>query len=174
MFKNLRMNLLAAGFLVAGLGSYMAIQAGLSNPIGAQTDPAVNNVYMQVYNADNVTHEVGDVVVWYDGSLTDGIEITTTTTANNSLVAGVVDIKDISATSYGLILVSGYTDDLATDTNVAAGDNLVTSTTGEVCTTYTLAMSTGALTNEAIKQGVFGVALTADSGAVGKAFIRLQ
>lgn len=169
MFQQLKRVFIGFGVLLASLVSLYA----LNNPVAFQTDPVGNAEYIYVYNSDNVTHEVGDVVVYFDGTY-DGVEISTTTTANNALVAGVVAIKDIPATSWGLVQVYGYHGTITTDGSVAAGDTLVTSTTGEACMTYSVAQATGTLTGQSNSYGILGVALTTDSGTVGTAFIKCK
>lgn len=159
--------------VVMGFIGVASLAAALDNPIGLATNSEINARYIQVRNSDNVTHEVGDVVVYVDGT-NDGIDITTTTTANNALVAGVVAVKDIAAGAYGLVQVYGLNTSVATDGNVTAGQALVTSTTGEVCTSYTVAMATGTLTGEAISPGVFGVALATDTGTVAPVILRIN
>lgn len=129
------------------------------------TDPARNRVIIQVYNGDVLAHEDGDVLVWKDGTY-DGVEVSTTTTENNALVAGVA-FGDIAAGGWGWLQTHGYHDSVTVGT-VAAGDSLVTGSTGEQAENYTVLQSTSSSPNDF---GVFGVALTSDSAGVCKAFI---
>lgn len=172
-YSNMKMALFI-GLVTVTTAISTGVKALINNPIGAQTDPQINAEYVNARNSDNVAHEVGDVVVWKDSTY-DGIDISTTTTAANPLVAGVVAFADMgvsgAATQYGLIQVYGYNSTVATDTNVAAGDVLITDTTAERCTTLTIAVATTTVTAQT---GVFGVALAADSGAVGQVMLRAK
>ena len=160
--------LLASAFVIAAaVGTHsVAFQFGSGS---MNTDEQRHRQLLWSYNADVVAHEDGDVVVWNDGSIQDGVEIETTTTANNGLVAGVV-LGDIAATSWGWVQTHGYHDSITVGT-VSAGDSLVTSTTGEQAAAYTIAQATGTAANEGAIFGVFGVALAADSGGVAPGFI---
>jgi hypothetical protein len=150
-----------AGLMLTAIDTQQAVALHI-NPSLKDTDALRHRVLLWVYNADNVAHEDGDVVVWTDGSVADGLEITTTTTANNGLVAGVVAPDTIAATAYGFIQLSGYHDGVTIGVANSAGDSLVTSTTGESAGLYTIAMATGAAANQAaIDTGVFGVAFEA-------------
>ena len=140
--------------------------------ISTNTDAGRNTIKLWVYNADNVAHENGDVVVWYDGTLADGLEVSTTTTANNSLVAGVVYPDTISATAWGFIMVRGYHSAITTTGTVAAGDLLTTSTTGESARAYTVADATGTVAGQGDDFGVVGVALAADDSNVAPGFVK--
>ena len=164
---------LAPGLVVLGLSlTTMFVGAYQFGGGSADTDTKRNQIKIRVYNLDNVAHEVGDVVVWSTASATNmGIEITTTTNANNSLVAGVVVDNDIPAASMGWILTTGYAATVTVTGTVAAGDLLTTSTTGEAARTYTIVDSTGAVAGQGEDSGVFGVALSADSSGAVKAII---
>lgn len=169
--------LFAAFILVAGLFSVFThvkhIEAYQTHAVlSGSSDASTNALYVGVKNADDVAHEIGDVVVWNDGT-DDGVEVTTTTTANHGLVAGVVALKDIPASGLGLVQVAGYHSAVTVAVATSAGDTLVTSTTGEAATTYTLAMATGSLTNEATTLGPFAVAFEATTTSTTvKAIIR--
>jgi hypothetical protein len=165
--KKLFGPVLALSLSLTGLAAWAYQFGGGSRNI----DATRNQMKIQVYNADNVAHEVGDVVVWTDGSVSDGVEVTTTTTANNSLVAGVVVDADIPAASWGWIQTMGYHATVTVTGTVTAGDQICTSTTGEAARAYTIADSTGTAAGQGEDNGVFGVALTSDSGGTVKAFI---
>lgn len=139
--------------------------------ISQNTDAGRHAQLLWVRNADNVAHEDGDVVVWTDGSVADGLEISTTTTGNNGLVAGVVAQTSIAAGEWGFIQTHGYHGSIQVTGTVAAGDSLVTSSTGEVGATITIAQSTGAAANQSLIKGVYAHALTSDSGGAVKGFI---
>ena len=137
-FSNrIKKALLLASFLtLAAFGGVLieskrAVAYQLSG-IGDAGGSERNRVLITVFNDDAVAHEVGDVVVWSDGSThDDGIEITTTTTAHNNLVAGVVALYDIPGNSFGYIQTSGYHAAVTIGVANSAGDALVTSTTAE-------------------------------------------
>jgi hypothetical protein len=95
-------------------------------------DATSHNLLVYVYNPDAVAHENGDVVVWYDGSLVDGLEVSTTTSASNKLVAGIVYPDTIAAQSWGTVMVYGYHPAINIGVANSAGDCLGTSTTAEV------------------------------------------
>ena len=142
-------------------------------PSGGLTDATRNRQLLFVYNSDNVTHEVGDVVVWYDGSTADGLEISTTATANNGLVAGVVAQADIAATTWGFIQVKGYHSAVTIGVANTAGDSLITSTTGEAAGVYSVAQSTGVESNQARTDGTFAVAFeTTTTSTTVKAILK--
>lgn len=169
--KLLALSVLLATSLLTSAVFWKKADANQAQTIGLNTDAERNRELLWVYNADNVAHEVGDVVVWTDGSISDGVEITTTTTGNNGLVAGVVAMSDIPATTWGFIQTHGYHSGITITGSVAAGDSLVTSGTGEAGATYTIAQATGTAANQAIIRGVFAAALASDSGGVVKGFI---
>ncbi len=139
--------------------------------ISSNTDAGRHAQLEWVYNSDVLAHETGDVVVWKDGSVADGLEVSTTTTANHGLVAGVVVDRTIDAAGWGFIQTHGYCNSINVTGTVAAGDPLVTCTTGEVGATRTIAQSTGTAANEALIEGVYATALTSDSGGTVKGFI---
>lgn len=156
---------------MAGLLVVKPVSARLSAPVQFQTDPAINVDYIQVYNSDNVAHEVGDVVVYKVTAGLDGIGISTTTTANNSLVAGVIAQRDCAAATYCTVQVYGYNATITIAATVSAGDALVTSTTGEGATPYTFVMSTGSLAGQATSYAVFGISLVGSTGTTTQGFI---
>lgn len=139
--------------------------------ISSNTDAGRHRQLLWVYNPDLVAHETGDVVVWTDGSIADGLEITTTTTANHGLAAGVVAVQDIPASSWGFIQTHGYCESINVTGTVAAGDALVTSGTAEVGQAYTVAQATGTAANQSAIFGIYAVSLTSDSSNTVKGFI---
>ncbi len=160
--------------LAAFMGTLMprpSAEAALSNPVGSQTDPAINAEYIMVINNDTLAHEVGDVLVYVDSTY-DGINVSSTTTAANPLVAGVVAVADIPASGAGLLQVSGYHSGVTVGVAVTAGDSLTTSTTGEAAGILTIATATTTVTAQ---ESVFGtVFATAVTSTTCKAIIRLQ
>lgn len=121
--------------LLSTLAIVLGLSVGLKADVwvggaGAQTDVTRNNKLVWVYNSDTVAHENGDVVVWFDGT-TDGLEVSTTTTANSKLVAGVVYPNTIEAQTWGSVMIYGYHPAVTIGVANAAGDCLGTSTTGE-------------------------------------------
>lgn len=76
-------------------------------------DPKSSNgaarVKVPVYNNSGSALDTGDVVIWDVGSSTgdNDLYVTTTTTANTGLVAGVVD-SAIGAASVGFIVTYGF------------------------------------------------------------------
>ena len=135
------------------------------------TDEERNRITLQVYNTDNVAHEDGDVLCWADGSH-DGVDVSTTATANNGLVAGVA-LGDIAAHAWGTLLVRGYHDSITIGVRVDAGANLVTSTTAEAAGVYTIAQATGTAANQGAISGAFAVALeTSESSTTVKGFLK--
>lgn len=136
-----------------------------------ETDAARNQVLLRVYNADLVEHTEGTVVVWKDGTY-DGLEVSTTATANSGLVAGVVpDGYTLPAADWGFIQTRGYHPAIKVQESTTAGYTLVTSTTGEKAGIYTVAQSTGTAATEARVNGQFGVALEASTSGTVKGFI---
>lgn len=162
------------GLLSVALGTGLFMSslsyARFGNPSLGTTDLQRSAVYEDVYNADNVAHEAGDVVVWYS-TVTYGLEISSTIVANNSLVAGVVAFgTTCAAASQCKIQIAGYHPAVTVGT-VSAGNALVTGTTGEQGEAYTYVQSTGSISTQAVNYGVYGVALSADVGGVAPAFL---
>lgn len=158
--KKLFAPLFVMAFSIAGLSAW-AYQFGSGS---MNTDEERHRQVLWVYNADNVAHEDGDVVVWTDGSLADGLEISTTSTANNGLVAGVC-LGDIPANSWGWLLTRGYHDSITIGVANSAGDALVTSSTAEAAGVYSVAQATGTSSNQSNTWGVFAVALEATTSS---------
>lgn len=154
------------------VGTAISLHAAYGNSVMSVTDGESTAEYVDAYNADNVTHEIGDVVVYAAGSTYD-LQITTTTTGNNGLVAGVIAGYDCEAGRICRVQVRGYHPAVTIAVANAAGDSLVTSTTGEAAGVYSIAQSTGiAGSNQAQTFGVFGVALEATtSSTTVKAFL---
>lgn len=157
-------------FLVLFGVSFSLSHARFGNPALANTDPQRNAEFESFHNEDDVTHEVGDVVVYKDDDH-DGVDISTTTTANNSLVAGVIAVRDCPADTWCTVQTKGYHSAITVTGTVAAGDLLTTSTTGEAARAYTIADSTGTTAGQGEDFGVFAVALTADASNTVKGFI---
>lgn len=150
-----------AGMAVNKVYSECVEEIGLTD---GKRNVDVNADCIWAYNSDNVAHEKGDVVVYFDGT-NDGIEFSTTTTANNGLVMGVVANDTIAATSYGWIQKRGYHSGITIGVANSAGDSLVTSTTGEAAGVYSVAQATGTATGESQSFGVFAVALEATTSS---------
>lgn len=131
MKKCKKIMLFSGLFLLAGVfGVSMFTQSSYATSggnIGPNDANKRNSNWLWVYNTDNVAHEPGDVVVWKDGDH-DGLDIATTTSYANMLVAGVVVGSTISATSWGFIQTHGYCPLVNLSSAVAAGDNHVKET----------------------------------------------
>ncbi len=164
--KEIRKKLLMFSglFLLAGfLGT--AAYAVPSGPIGDIDNADRNATWAFVYNNDTVAHEAGDVLVWADGSH-DGLDVSSTTTANNGLVAGAVPSgQTLAASSWGWLQTSGYHPAITIGVANAAGDWLVTSSTPEAAGVYSVAQATGTSTNESNINGAFAVALAASTSS---------
>lgn len=159
--------------LLAGFVS-MTYASGAVGTAGAAEDASRSAEYMYVYNADRVSHPVGSVMV-FNAPATNypGLEVSTTTTANNSLVAGVVALNAIPATGWGFIQTYGYHPAVKIAQANTAGDILVTTTTAESSGLFTIAMATGTATQEGKQAyGPFAITLeTTTSSTTVKAFI---
>jgi hypothetical protein len=115
--------LLAALAVCAGVGS---AHAGIQ--IGSDDQSSANRIITTVYNDSGATLQSGAVVVWDTGSgdpvdSAMGTWVTTTTSADSTLVAGVVSSNSIPDQQLGEIIVYGpayalwaATTDGATDT----------------------------------------------------------
>lgn len=123
---------------IAVLGISAGVYAKNAGEAGAATNPARNAQYLWVLNADAVAHEVGDIVVWKDGTY-DGVEVSTTTSADSKLVAGIVAQATLPASDWGFIQVSGYHSAITIGVANSAGDCLGTSTTAEAAGVTTTA-----------------------------------
>lgn len=124
--------------LFVGMVGAAPLMAGQSGEAGAATDPSRNAEYIWVLNADAVAHEIGDIVVFKDGTY-DGVEVATTTSADNKLAAGIVARQDMPASGWGFVQVYGYHSAATIGVANAAGDCLGTSTTAEAATVTTTA-----------------------------------
>lgn len=132
--------------------------AGMANAVSIPQSEDPNHgpgVWMvPVYSAGAL--DVGDVVVWaIDDSTGDNDNwVETTTTANTSIVAGVVYPSAISAGGTGTIAIRGVVQ-VDVEGGIAAGDLLCTSSTAgtaKSCGTQTIAA-----------YGQFGIATSAAS-----------
>jgi len=104
----------------------------------ARTTDGAANVKFEVYNNSGAALDVGDVVVWdVDASTGDNdLYVTTTTTAETGLVAGVVSAA-IAAADTGSIIIYGLAE-CDVDGGVSAPTELCTSGTagaGKSCAT---------------------------------------
>lgn len=97
--------------------------------------------FLDVYNNGSTTLDAGDVVIW-DGDSSTGDNdnwVTTTTTADTYLVAGVVYPDDIVASGSGTIVIRGPVpvDTIAAHLNIVKGLACSSSTAGSArsCTT---------------------------------------
>ena len=177
MQDKLKKLALAFGFVVfAGLLSLNIglkdANAILNNPALSQLDEERNALYLFVYNEDDVTHEVGDVVIFVSTATAAnagirGLSISTTTTLGDNQVAGVVVGTDIKATSWGKIQIFGYCPIVNITGSSTVGGALITSTTGELALSTTTAIH-----NAYLPTAIFGVAITAESDGVIPAFLK--
>jgi hypothetical protein len=127
---------------------------------------------LYVYNADAVAHSTGTLMVYQAGGTYPGLSVSTTVTANNGLVAGVVVQNQIAANGWGYIKTKGYA-----VVNIAvantAGDALVTSTTAGSAGVYSVAQATGTSANQSNIIGAFATALeTTTSSTSVKCILR--
>lgn len=154
---------------VAGLAYYVSAEP---STIGRIDDASRNATYLTVYNEDVVDHEAGDVLIYKSGGTYPGLSVSTTTSANDSKVAGVVPSgTTLAASSWGLMQVSGYHSGVTIGVSVSTGDALVTSTTGEAAGKFAIADGT---TTATAQTAVFGVALETTSGSTCKAIIKVR
>jgi len=118
------------------------------------TDGAAN-VKVPVYNNSGGALTEGAVVVWQIGSSTgdNDLYVTTTTTADTALVAGVVAQGGIASASSGAIVVYGMAQCDTGANSVGDGGQLCTSTqagTGANCSTAANESFSYAITSAAI------------------------
>lgn len=105
----------------------------------ARTTEGAANIKIPVYNNSGSALDEGDVVVWDIGSSTgdNDLYVTTTTTADTGLVAGVVAPGGIAAASVGSIIVYGLAQCDVGSLGVAAGGTICTASTaagdGDYC-----------------------------------------
>ena len=120
-------SILLAAMLIVSIAGYSQAQGIVDTDAGPYYEVT------SVYNNSGGTLDVGDVVIWDIGSSTgdDDQYVTTTTSADTFLVAGVVYPADIAASSSGSIVTKGaVTVDVATSNNInSAGALLCTGTT---------------------------------------------
>jgi len=169
--KMKKFNLFIATLFLAGAMSGRIAFTYITNQATTATSATANALYVPVHNEDATAHEVGDVVVWSDNTH-DGVDITTTTTANDGLVAGAVAINDIAGDAFGLVQVAGYHSAINTVGVVAAGASVVTSSVAESGTIYTFVMSTGSAQNEAQINGKYATCLAAAASDTCQAIIK--
>ena len=122
-------------FAVTGAQAYFTI----ADP---KTTEGAANVKVPVYNNSGGALDEGDVVVWDIVSSTgdNDLYVTTTTTANTGLVAGVVSQGGIASASSGSIVVYGLAQCDLAPPGSAGGGLLCTSATagaGANCTAVT-------------------------------------
>lgn len=98
-----------AAILVLGIATVSSAFFGAANPTATNGDA---NVKIVVYNNSGSALDEGDVVVWdVDASTGDNdLYVTTTTTADTGLVAGVVSSAGIGSGESGAIIVYGLAD----------------------------------------------------------------
>ena len=125
-------------------------------------DPATadgaGNIKIPVYNNSGSALDVGDVVIWDIGEATgdDDLYVTTTTTANTGLVAGVVSAA-IASASTGSIITYGLAEcDIGSATITGAGIPLCTSGTEGNGTNCTDASQAYAISSAAIAANAQG------------------
>jgi len=121
----------------------------IADPI---TTEGAANVKVPVHNNSGTALDEGDVVVWDVGSSTgdNDLYVTTTTTADTGLVAGVVSQGGIAVGDQGSIVVYGLAQCDIVDPGPAAGALLCTSGTaggGTGCSTAALESMAYAITS---------------------------
>lgn len=113
----------------------------------------------EVYNNSGAALDIGDIVVWDIGSSTGDNDnwVTTTTTADTFLVAGVVYPVGITTAATGTIAIKGPVSvDVITASATAAGQLICSSATagsGANCTTQTGQAAAIGFTNAAASSG---------------------
>lgn len=109
----------------------------------ARTTEGAASVKIPVYNNSGSALDEGDVVVWDIGSSTgdNDLYVTTTTTADTGLVAGVVGSGGIASASVGSIIVYGLAQCDVGSGGIAAGGLLCSASTavgdGDGCASAT-------------------------------------
>ena len=136
MKKLFSMLFLAALLLSGGLAHAISIPVGED----AKGGPAIWTI--PVYNNSGSTMDAGDVAVWDIGSSTGDNDnyVTTTTTADTTIVAGVIYPQDIAAGDTGTMAVHGT---VLVD---ASGIGL-NSVGGPVCSSATAGAARSCVTN---------------------------
>jgi hypothetical protein len=113
----------------AFLGIAAIARADSSSGVNTLTDGTRNLRLLVVHNTDAVDHAAGEVLVYKDDSY-DGVDVSSTTSADNKLVAGVVPSGyTLPASGWGFIQTQGYHPAIKISVSNAAGDMLTTSTT---------------------------------------------
>lgn len=158
MKKLLSMLVLATLILSGGLAHAISIPQS--------EDPNNNGGPAQwlvpVYNNSGVSLAAGDVVVWDIGNSTGDTAnyVTTTTTADTNIVAGVVYRDNIPAGATGSIVVHGVT----TVSMLGAGQTVG----GLVCSSGTAKKAINCGTNA----NAFGIVVTATSSGYANVFVK--
>lgn len=110
--------------------SMVAADVRVGPAVVDRDDVKQNNILITVKNTSGSAVENGDLVIWKDGTL-DGLEVSSTATANSKLIAGVVYPSTIADGAYGTIMVYGYHPAIELSAANTAGDCIGTSTTAE-------------------------------------------
>jgi hypothetical protein len=145
-------------------GAYSDVSTSADYNLGQLSICDDGKMYRYVQFADSVAVVAGSVVC-YDGSASNVVTPDVSADGNSDLCAGVaVAAVALNTTTpqYGWIQVSGYCSNIQTDTNVAAGDFLISGTGDGVAHT----MSAGE------EHKVFAVADAEDSGSTGSGWLR--
>lgn len=123
-FKKSLVGAIALSLLALGVGAYQ------QNTIGSNLDPGIGNrTLLWVYNAEASTALAnGDSVIYYDGTLADGLEVKLCSAGDEKLVAGVA-IGAVTAGTFGFIQTHGYHSAIKVTVATTAGDALSTSST---------------------------------------------
>jgi len=156
--KNLFKLLFALLLVMGGVSQAFAINIpGTENP---KDGPAI--WMTPVYNNSGSTLSAGDVVVWDIGSSAGDNDnyVTTTTTADTNLVAGVVYPAAISSGDTGYIATHGVV-----AVNIASGGNSVG---GVVCSSSTAAKAHNCGTDA----NNFGIVTTAVSSGSANVYLK--
>ena len=125
---------LLAALLVIGL----AVIPAVAHNTAYNAKDTMGNILVPVFNNAGATIDAGDVVVWQIGSSTgnDDAYVTTTTTSDTGIVAGVVWPAGISDQSVGSIAIWGKVQCDIAGTGVGVNGPLCTSGTaggGQAC-----------------------------------------
>lgn len=144
--------------------SFAGVSFATSIPEAIEPNAGGANVWLEsVYNNSGSSMAAGSVAVWQVGSSTGGVSnwVTTTTTADTFLVAGVVYPSAIAAGAVGTIAIKG-----PVNVNAIAGH---LNTVGGVACSSATAGSAQSCTTTAAN---FGIVTVAASGGVAKVFVR--
>lgn len=144
--SKLKVGLVAAllGFAGMVLTNKKAVADNTSGSISL-TDGTMNKQTIFVYNQDAVSHSTGSVMCYIVGpsATYPGLSVSTSATAGDGKVAGIVCDRTIQASSWGFIQTRGYTPALKVTGTVAQGDTLMQSATAEKAGAYTVLLATG-------------------------------